>query len=78
VVIKAQHTTRDAITSALRQLRDVGANVVGGVLNDVDPRRKGYGASDYYYYYRREGYYAADEDEAGGGPSERPNAPPPS
>jgi hypothetical protein len=35
---------------------------VGGVLNDLDPRRQGYGAGDYYYYYRREGYYASDDD----------------
>ncbi|MCZ7684780.1 MAG: CpsD/CapB family tyrosine-protein kinase [Sandaracinaceae bacterium] len=55
VVVKAHTTTRDALASALRQLRDVTANVVGGVLNDLDPRRKGYGAGDYYYYYRREG-----------------------
>ncbi|MGE0792357.1 MAG: polysaccharide biosynthesis tyrosine autokinase, partial [Sandaracinaceae bacterium] len=64
IVVKADATTRDALGSALRQLRDVGANVVGGVLNDIDPRRKGY-ASDYYYY-RREGYYYAD-NEAGSG-----------
>ncbi len=62
VVVKAHVTTRDALASALRQLRDVTANVVGGVLNDLDPRRKGYGAGDYYYYYRREGYYQADEE----------------
>ncbi|MEC7520545.1 MAG: polysaccharide biosynthesis tyrosine autokinase [Myxococcota bacterium] len=65
IVVKAQSTTRDALSSALRQLRDVGANVVGGVLNDLDPRRKGYGAGEYYYYYRRDGYYAQDEDDAG-------------
>lgn len=77
VVVKAHTTTRDALGSALRQLRDVTANVVGGVLNDLDPRRKGYGAGDYYYYYRREGYYQADHDGDEGG-SERPAAPPPS
>jgi capsular exopolysaccharide synthesis family protein len=62
LVVKAQHTTRDALASSLRQLRDVAANIVGGVLNDVDPRRKGYGGD--YYYYRREGYYYASEEEA--------------
>ncbi|HEY8430072.1 MAG TPA: polysaccharide biosynthesis tyrosine autokinase [Sandaracinaceae bacterium] len=76
VVVKAHATTRDALASALRQLRDVSANVVGGVLNDLDPRRKGYGAGDYYYYYRREGYYQADEDAPPNDLS-RP-APPPS
>ncbi|MEQ9079386.1 MAG: polysaccharide biosynthesis tyrosine autokinase [Sandaracinaceae bacterium] len=64
IVVKAQSTTRDALSSALRQLRDVGANVVGGVLNDLDPRRKGYGSGEYYYYYRRDGYYAQADDEA--------------
>lgn len=77
VVVKAHTTTRDALGSALRQLRDVAANVVGGVLNDLDPRRKGYGAGDYYYYYRREGYYQAD-DEGSDGTDERRAAPPPS
>lgn len=60
LVVKSHSTTRDALGSALRQLRDVGANVVGGVLNDLDPKRKGYGNG--YYYYRREGYYYADEN----------------
>jgi capsular exopolysaccharide synthesis family protein len=78
IVIKAQYTTRDALSSALRQLRDVAANVVGGVLNDVDPRRKGYGASDYYYYYRSEGYYRSDADADGDDEAPRPGAPPPS
>ena len=62
IVVKAHSTTRDALKSALRQLRDVGANIAGGVLNDVDPKRKGYGGGDYYYYYRREGYYYANPD----------------
>ncbi len=62
IVVKVDSTTRDALGSALRQLRDVGANVVGGVLNDVDPRRKGY--SSEYYYYRREGYYYSEEERS--------------
>lgn len=77
IVVKAEETTRDALASALRQLRDVGANVVGGVLNDVDPRRKGYGAGDYYYYYRREGYYHAHGDEDEPSESSSAAAPPP-
>lgn len=77
VVVKAQSTTRDALASALRQLRDVNANVLGAVLNDVDPKRKGYGAGDYYYYYRGEGYSREDgEDEPT--EEERPMSPPPS
>lgn len=75
LVVKAHSTTRDALASALRQLSDVAANVVGGVLNDVDPKRKGYGTGDYYYYYRREGYYATDGDDDS---VERLPSPPPS
>lgn len=77
VVVKAHTTTRDALASALRQLRDVAANVVGGVLNDVDPKRKGYGASDYYYYYRREGYYYGEDEDAGSDTTSTGRAPTP-
>ncbi|MGF1466070.1 MAG: GumC family protein [Sandaracinaceae bacterium] len=63
IVVKALYTTRDTLRSTLRQLRDVGAYVVGGVLNDVDSRRGGYGAGEqYYYYHRREGYYRTDDE----------------
>jgi succinoglycan biosynthesis transport protein ExoP len=72
VVVQAHKTTREALGSALRQLRDVGANIVGGIFNGVDPRKNGYSAGDYYYYYRREGYYYADENR----PSDE-HAPPP-
>lgn len=64
VVVKADSTTRDALSSALRQLRDVGAVVVGSVLNDIDPKQKGYGSD--YYYYRREGYYFSEDDAESG------------
>jgi capsular exopolysaccharide synthesis family protein len=79
IVVKSHETTRDALKSALRQLRDVGANVVGGVLNDVDPKRKGYAAGSDYYYYRREGYYYTADDESDSPPQgdgDRPAAPP--
>jgi len=80
LVVKAHTTTRDALRSALRQLRDVSANIVGGVLNDVDPKRKGYASGGYYHYYRREGYYYSsdDDDEVGlpPGEGEQPSAPP--
>jgi succinoglycan biosynthesis transport protein ExoP len=76
IVVKAHHTTRDALSSALRQLRDVSANVVGGVLNDLDPRRQGYGNGHYYHYYRREGYYNSETMPDGDGPSPQAPAPP--
>jgi capsular exopolysaccharide synthesis family protein len=70
LVIHGQRTSRDALRSALRQLRDVNSQVTGGVLNDVDlsARMYGYGA---YYYYRAEGYHTEDpkdpKDGGGGG-----------
>ena len=62
MVTRSGVTTRDAAAGALRQLRSVGANVMGAVLNDVDLNQKNYGYGSYYYY-RREGYYASDEHE---------------
>jgi polysaccharide biosynthesis transport protein len=64
IVIDGQKTTRDALRSALRQLRDVSCQIVGGVLNDVDltARQYGYGA---YYYYHAEGYYEEPPDKDG-------------
>ncbi|MBX3272832.1 MAG: polysaccharide biosynthesis tyrosine autokinase [Sandaracinaceae bacterium] len=71
IVVKAQDTTRDALRSALRQLHDVGANVVGAVLNGIDPRRKGYASgAGYYYYYRREGYYSTEDDSGDDPPAQ--------
>lgn len=62
IVVRAQNTTRDALRSVLRQLHDVAANIVGGVLNDLDPtgREYGYGKK---YYYRRYGYYYGTDPE---------------
>jgi capsular exopolysaccharide synthesis family protein len=57
VVVRADSTTRDAIKMVLRQMRDVSARVVGGVLNGLDPRARGERDS-YYYYYARNSYYA--------------------
>jgi capsular exopolysaccharide synthesis family protein len=62
LVLHGQRTTRDALYTALRQLRDVGCQPTGGVLNEVDlsANRHGYGS---YYYYNREGYYEAEAVE---------------
>ena len=75
VVIKAESTTRDALMSALRQLKDVGAKVRGVVVNDVDVSQKGYGygRGGYYTYYNRDGYYGTSEHAPGEAPP-RPNA----
>ncbi|MCG8555599.1 MAG: polysaccharide biosynthesis tyrosine autokinase [Proteobacteria bacterium] len=64
VVVRENKTTRDALLSAKRQLSDVSANLLGGIMNDVDlaSRKYGYGYGQYYYYYRSEGYYAQEEE----------------
>ena len=59
LVVRARATTRDAVVSAIRSLRDVRANILGGVLNDVEPGREGQGpvGGGYYHYYRSEEYH---------------------
>jgi hypothetical protein len=52
----------------LRQMRDVSARVIGGILNGMNP--KATGDRDYYYYYGRGNYYATEE------PKDPPAAPP--
>lgn len=77
IVAKSARTTREALTHALRQMRDVGSNVLGCILNDIDLSRLGeYGG----YYYYRGGYntYQADSggDSSGDGSASQgaPNA----
>ena len=53
LVARTGQTSRVAHRAATRQLLDVGSNVLGSVLNDMDLEKKGYG----YYRYRRYGYY---------------------
>lgn len=70
LVVKSHKTSRDILRRATRQLRDLGAKMLGCVLNDLDleGRRKGYGYPYYYYYrsgYYRYGYYASDEEKEG-------------
>ena len=64
LVMKSEKTTRDAAASVMKQLRNVGANFLGGVLNDVDlAKQEAYYGGHYYYsgyYYRSPG------DEADG------------
>lgn len=66
LVVRARATTRDAVIAAIRSLRDVGANILGGVLNDVEPDRGGHGhlGGGYYHYYQSEDY-RQDEDTDG-------------
>ena len=48
LVIEARRTQRAAVRATVTQLRDVGAHLVGALLNKVDPRRSMYLGSHYY------------------------------
>jgi Mrp family chromosome partitioning ATPase len=56
LVVSAGQTRRAAVQQAVEDLRKVGANVVGGVLNKV---KAGDGRGYYYYY----SYYDEQEEE---------------
>ena len=49
MVLRAGHSERDSAKEALQRLANVGAHVVGAVLNDPDHKVPEYGS--YYYYY---------------------------
>lgn len=59
VVARTGQTSRAAYRQTTKQLTDVGAKVLGCVLNDIDLDRKGYGYYRYrgYGQYYRYGYY---------------------
>lgn len=62
IVVRALQTTRDTLRASLRQLSDVGARVLGAVVNAFDFNAEGYYGKGYYY--RRYGeYYATDDSE---------------
>lgn len=54
LVVRAGHTDRAAAQQAVEQLRTVGANVVGAVLNDPDSKMESYGGYYRYDYYGAE------------------------
>jgi succinoglycan biosynthesis transport protein ExoP len=57
LVVRAGSTSRDAVSSVLRQLRDVNATIIGCVLNDVNLKARDYGSRySYSYYYGNDGY----------------------
>lgn len=57
IVIKHNENDRDLIRRSVKQLREINANIIGAVLNNVDVSRS---AGDYYYggYY----YYGPEGD----------------
>lgn len=69
LVARAKRTTRDALSSAIRQLRAVSANMAGTILNEIDSSDASYGYGGYYHH---AGYYSADDESpppAAGGQS---------
>jgi len=63
LVVKPGITKLDAAKQAVEQLRRVGANLIGVVLNEVDMRRSRYNYGyykGYYYHYAYGGYYGED------------------
>jgi len=62
LVVKTGRATRKMLKIMVSQLEEVGANIIGVVLNDVNIKRDRY-YSDYYYYYYY--YYSPYKDEEG-------------
>ncbi len=60
VVVNTGRTRRAAVQQAVDGLRQVGAHLLGGVLNMVDTRGR---RSSYYYSYYYSHYYADEERE---------------
>jgi capsular exopolysaccharide synthesis family protein len=58
LVVRAFDTRRELARRAVRALQDVDANVVGTVLNALNPGRAtgGYQQYYYYHYYGKSGY----------------------
>lgn len=66
LVVRSSRTTKELARQAARALHDVGANLVGTVLNAVDlSARSAYYDHYYYAYYRREGYASHTDSSAG-------------
>jgi succinoglycan biosynthesis transport protein ExoP len=74
-VSEAQSTDRQAVSRARNQLEQVGAPVVGAVMNNFDPSKSGGGYS-YRYYYRYGDGYGTGAETLGNGKSPSPEVPP--
>ena len=61
LVVKGGETPRELAQRAGAYARDVGANLIGVVLNNLDLR----GGDDYYYRYYHYNYYGSDEHPSG-------------
>lgn len=63
LVLKSLSTTRDAARHAASVLEDIDANILGGVLNNLDLSKRKYGQYYHQYYYNKYGYYQQSESE---------------
>ena len=64
LVVHGGKSSRDVVRRSRQLLLDVGAKIVGVVLNNVSVR-----SHDYYYYHQRyyhQSYYTQDSDVASG------------
>jgi polysaccharide biosynthesis transport protein len=64
LILKSLRTTRDAARHAVSVLRDIDAEILGAVLNDLDLLNRKYG-QHYYHYYKKYGYYYGDGGKDG-------------
>jgi succinoglycan biosynthesis transport protein ExoP len=74
VVAHAKRTTRHSLSSLLRQLNDVNARILGGVINDVNPSGTGYGYAYGGRYYYGGAYYSDGVDAGRNGSGDNPPA----
>jgi Mrp family chromosome partitioning ATPase len=74
IVARTAQTAMAPLRDTVRQIRDIGGEILGGVLNDMDVGRRGYYRyyryGRYRYGYGRDTYYGppndAKEEEAPG------------
>jgi Mrp family chromosome partitioning ATPase len=64
LVVRAGRTERALVQAGTRQLRTVGARIVGAVLNDSDGKVMKYEGSKYGYYYAYGYGYGETDDVA--------------
>lgn len=63
LVVRSRKTTRDAVAYALNVLRDIDANILGAVLNDLNLNDRKYAKTYSGYYKKYGGYYSADDSD---------------
>ena len=69
LIVRAFKTSRDLVRRAKRTLNDVGARIVGSVLNAVELDRPEYGYYRYQYYKYEGGYGQEPEQEKSASPA---------